>query len=310
MGTRSVIVTGGNGFLGRQTIDAFLRKGYRVHIVSSSSNRSEREAPPGVTTHAVNLHNHAAVSALLGQIKASHLLHLAWDTRHGVFWNSAENTQWVESTIHLVESFLASGGSRVVGAGTCAEYSWENGPSTLREGNTPELPSTLYGRSKLACRDAVGELCEKRGANFAWGRIFFLFGPFEGDGRLVSSAINNLLRGEEFLATSGEQLRDYASTVDIAQGFVALTDSAVSGSVNVASGEARSVRSLLTSIGDELGRPDLIRFGARQQPPGDPHALVASVERLQKEVGFAPTSSVSTRLSETVEWWRKRHSQC
>jgi nucleoside-diphosphate-sugar epimerase len=306
MGTRSVIVTGGYGFVGRQTIQPLLERGYTVHIFSSDTSPHSRGLFPDAETHNVNLHDHAGVSDVVARLKASHLLHLAWDTRHGLFWNALDNREWVASSIHLAKCFVEAGGSRLVGAGTCAEYSWEAPEGLLREGNTPETPASFYGRSKLECRTAIAHLCSERKVRFAWGRIFFLFGPHEGRQRLVSAAIGALLRGEVFEATSGEQVRDYSSTVDVGAGFVALLDSRVAGTVNVASGEGRTVKSILLELGELLGRPELIRLGAKAGVEGDPPRLVAAVDRLRAEVGFTAPVSVEERLKETVEWWQTR----
>jgi len=93
---------------------------------------------------------------------------------------------------------------------------------------------------------------------------------------------------------------------DVAEGFVALLDSKVEGDVNIASGEPRSVASVLEALARIIGRPELIQLGARPKAPNDPPRLVAAVERLRSEAGVKFPRSVDERLADTVQWWRSQ----
>ncbi len=57
--------------------------------------------------------------------RPTHLLHAAWIAKPGTFWTSEENLRWLGSSVELVRQFYASGGERVVGIGSCAEYRLE-----------------------------------------------------------------------------------------------------------------------------------------------------------------------------------------
>ena len=90
---------------------------------------------------------------------------------------------------------------------------------------------------------------------------------------------------------------------------MALLESQVTGDVNIASGEARTVSSVLMEIGELLGRSDLIKLGARARPAGEPARLVASVERLRNEVRWKPMASFDERLAQTIQWWKGREAK-
>lgn len=304
-GRRSVIVTGGCGFVGRQAVARLCARGFEVHVLSRSCAAKKGGVVQGATLHAVDLHDTDRLVPLVRSLRATHLLHLAWDTRHGIFWSSPENLDWIVSTKLLVNAFIEGGGKRIVAAGTCAEYDWESPQDVLVEGMSKLQPATLYGQCKLAARKSLFTLAEHHKVSAAWGRIFFLFGPHEGTQRLVSSAAIALLKGEPFAASIGDQVRDFSHVEDVAEGFVSLLDSSVTGDVNVASGEPRSVASILESLGAAVGWPELIRLGAKPKVPHEPPRIVASVERLNKEVGFRFPCSIDQRLAETVAWWRE-----
>jgi nucleoside-diphosphate-sugar epimerase len=164
----------------------------------------------------------------------------------------------------------------------------------------------MFGQAKLASRKAMFTIAERQGVSVAWARPFMVFGDLEDKQRFVPAAITKLLQGEPVEASIGDQVRDLMHVKDLAAGLVALLDSSVTGDVNVASGEPRTVAQVLTLLGEQLGAPELIRLGSKPKQPHEPARIVAATERLNKEVGFKVKASFNDRLLETVDWWRKR----
>ncbi len=58
------------------------------------------------------------------RVRPYHLLPFAWIATPGEYWQSADNVRWLRASQHLLQSFAACGGVRIVMAGTCAEYDW------------------------------------------------------------------------------------------------------------------------------------------------------------------------------------------
>ncbi|PZS09923.1 MAG: NAD(P)-dependent oxidoreductase [Solirubrobacterales bacterium] len=295
-----VLVTGASGFIGRPAVKALLARGHEVHATC-------RRAAPGdddVTWHVTDLLRSGGAKALVRDARATHLLHLAWCTAPGSFWTASENIDWITATLELLRAFGAAGGSRAVVAGSCAEYRWGN--ETLHEERTPQRPATLYGASKLATRVAAGALCAQQGLQLAWGRIFHLYGPGEDPGRLVAAVARGLLRGERVATSAGLQVRDFLHVDDVAGALVALLDSDVAGTVNVASGDGVAVRDVVEQIALAAGGLDRVDFGARELPVSEPERIVADVARLRREVGYSPAIPLREGIAGTVEWWRER----
>ena len=116
--------------------------------------------------------------------RPTHLLHLAWETEHGKYWNSPKNLRWVEATIRLVEAFCSYGGEKLIMAGTCAEYDWKIG--YFRE-NSPLKSSSLYSSSKEATRRFVSTISKHYQIPYCWARIFLPYGHGEAKARLIPS---------------------------------------------------------------------------------------------------------------------------
>lgn len=295
-----VLLTGASGFIGRHALSYLLAGGNEVHSVDV---RPLPAASAGATHHLFDLSDTAKVRQLITELRPSHLLHLAWHVPPGNFWTARNNIDCLQNSLDLLVAFLDSGGSRSVVAGTCAEYDW-TGSSPLSECNTTIQPATLYGASKAALQMVYLKLASLAGSSFAWGRIFHLYGPHEPEARFVPSVIRALLAGQPARCTHGRQIRDFLHVDDVARAFVELLFHSFQGPVNIASGQPVTVAALARQIGEIIGRPDLIQLGAIPEPAGDPPALVADVQRLQK-LGFSPTYSLQEGLRQTIEWWKQ-----
>ena len=295
-----VLVTGATGFIGRQVLPLLTAGGHEVFAVG------RRERPPSlvedVQWHTCDLLDSAQLSQLLSETGPTDLLHFAWYAEPSRYWSAPENVLWVESTLQLFRRFVESGGTRVVMAGTCAEYDLRHG--FCSEGLTPLRPTTLYGASKHAVATVVTTAAEHLGVSAAWGRIFFLYGPREHPARLVAGVATALLRGEPAACSHGRQLRDFLHVKDVASAFVHLLHSDLEGPVNVASGTAVSVGEVALAIGELVGRPELVQLGTRSAPADEPPLIVADVRRLEQEVGWEPRITLTSGLRETVDWWR------
>ncbi len=296
-------MTGATGFIGRQCVPLLAAAGFEVHAVSSRPLTQPED--PAVRWHQADLLDSEAMARLTAELKASHLLHLAWYAVPGKYAESVENLRWCQATIELSLRFGEHGGKRAVYAGTCFEYDPSFGYCT--EGQTPLRPATLYGTCKRATHEVVEAFAQRAGIKAVWGHIFHLYGPHEAPTRLVPAAILALLRGERVRCSHGRQIRDFLHVADVAGALVALLMGELEGTVNIGSGEPVSIRTLVTAIARHLGATeDRIDFGAIPAPATDPPILVPNVARLRTGLSWTPQRTLEDGLAETVAWWRGR----
>lgn len=296
------LVTGASGFVGRHAVAALAAGGFTVHAVA---RRPLAEVP--AVWHAADLLDAQARRTLMESVRPTHLLHLAWETRHGYFWEAPENLDWVAATLDLVRRFHGSGGARMVLAGSCAEYDWTPealGDGICRERETPCRPATLYGTAKLAAYELTAAYAARVGMSHAWGRLFLAYGPHETESRLVPSVVLSLLAGARVKLGDGGKRRDFMDARDAGAGFAALLRSSVEGPVNIASGACSSIADVASRLARLIGQEELLDFGALAPRANDPRHLCADVARLKAEVGFVAGYNLEQGLADAVEWWR------
>ena len=296
---KKILVTGASGFIGRHTLVPLLQAGYEVHAVSS---KKKTENDTSIKWHQTDLKNSTQTQDLIGKIQPTHLLHFAWCAEPGKFWTDPENTQWVEASFNLIKKFHAQGGKRVVISGSCAEYEWNK--SIYSEKATSEKPATLYGKCKQELQIKVEAFCHEVDLSLCWGRIFFVYGPYEHPARLVSSIVRSLLKNETAECSHGNQKRDLLFVEDVASGFVSILENEITGIVNIGSGEGVALKDVIKTIGDKIGRKNLIRMGTLPSPANEPQILVAETKRLTEEVRWAPKFDINTGLDRTIHWWK------
>jgi len=117
---RRILVTGASGFVGKFLIEE-LAKGNVV--VTAIARRVPEQPNPKIEWLEGDLLDERFVQQIFVDESYDVLLHLAWETRHGYFWNAPENLEWVRASLLLLSLFSQSGGRRFVGVGTAAEYS-------------------------------------------------------------------------------------------------------------------------------------------------------------------------------------------
>lgn len=303
MGILRLLLTGATGFLGRNLLDLLERSapGVEVHVFSRSASVPDTLSGQA-TVHEVDLLDPDAVAQAVEATSCTHLGHMGWlgaesPNRYG----SPDNKRWVDASQYLFDRFTAHSGTRIVHIGSCIEYG--NGIAGPQNEDSPLDSDTAYGQAKAevsqSILDGFGE-----GTTAAVARIFFCYGRYEQRERLVPSIITSLLNGEPLDLTEGRQRRDYLDGRDVAKALVTLLQSDASGAFNVGSGESVEVRQVAEMLGEAIGRPELLRFGARPEGADTAPEILADTSRIQSVLDWTPGITLEDGLLDSIAWWR------
>ena len=300
--SKTVLVTGATGFIGRNTLVPLLERGFEVVAVTS---RVPPETVAGVRYVQCDLSDRPAMRDVMAEVQPSHLLHLAWRAVVSGLWTAPENMDWLQISLDLARAFVEAGGTRMTVCGSCGDYDWTSGLCT--EDVTPLAPGTFYGQAKVALYQALTGFSKINHVELAWARIFFVYGPGEHESRLGASVVKSLLNGEEALCSHGMQLRDYMHVGDVGAGLAALSASSLTGAYNIASGQAVRVKDVIGGLAAAAGRPDLVKLGAREAPAFEPPLIVADMTKTrQSGLDWRPRFGIETGTRDTVEWFRNQ----
>ncbi len=294
-----VFVTGASGFIGAAVMRLLLEQG--VETAALVKPRKPLDRLHNVDGQYVRIEGRLAdIASLRPQIEAFRpdtCIHLAWYAEPGKYLYSPENVPIMQQSLTLLQTLIEVGCKQFVGVGTCAEYDTDIG--FLREDGLTN-PATIYAACKLSTCLIGQHMAAAAGVNFAWGRLFYLYGEQEDSRRLVPALIQSLRAGKPFEATAGEQVRDYLHTTDVASALITLAQQKAQGIYNIASGIPITMRNLMETIGDVVGGKDLIRFGAIPYRQWEPMFICGDNHKL-KALGWSPRYTLRQGLEHTIE---------
>ena len=302
-----VFVTGASGFIGSHVVRLLLGGGATVAVLLSPQGNRERLQTlvdvDQLTVIEGRLETLPSWETSLADFQPTACIHLAWYAEPGKYLYAPENTKLLQYSLDLLQALIRMGCGQLVMVGTCAEYNTDVG--FLSE-TSPTRPATIYAAAKLALGQLGAFIAEAANTRFAWARLFYLYGPYEDQRRLIPALIDKLDRGEPFPATLGEQVRDYLHVEDVASALCSLVSHDANGVFNISSGIPITMRQLMETVGELLGRAELIRFGEVPYRQWEPRFICGDNQKL-RQMGWMPRYQLKTGLAETLRWWRNQY---
>lgn len=270
---KTILITGGTGFVGRQVVRYLSDKEVILRLIvrSGKENISQTIGNNCELIESDDLFSESVEWWTKQCADVDTVLHLAWYTEPGSYLQSNLNINCLVGSINLAKGAISAGVRRFVGVGTCFEYDLN---ASILSIETPLKPTTTYANSKAALFMSLSHWLPHQSVEFAWCRLFYLYGEGEDSRRLVPYLRSKLESGEPAELTSGKQIRDY---LDVTEAGVMIANVALgnqTGPVNICSGTPITVQQLVKQIADEYGRRDLLIFGARPDNLVDPPCII------------------------------------
>jgi nucleoside-diphosphate-sugar epimerase len=298
-----VLITGAGGFVGSSVARTVVRAGCEAYAwVHGPTERLDGLAS-SLTIEKWDVLDTADVESRIARLRPDACIHCAWVAVPGEYLVSPENAAHARGGLGLARALAGAGCRRFVGLGSCIEYA--PSPKAVDE-DAPTSPMTPYARGKLDFLRGLERLAARSGMELAWARLFYLYGPFEDQRRLVPTVIRALLSGDPAKLTKGDQIRDFLHVSDVADALWAIVRSEANGAFNVGSGRPVTVRTLALTLGEIMGRSDLVELGALPYATGERMVMYADNRRLVDACDWSPRFGLRGGLEATVDWWRSR----
>lgn len=296
---KRVLVTGAAGFVGRHVTRLLGQMPVEVFaLVRPGTPGAPLGGEAAVRRVFADLGDADSVVAAIDLVQPDTVIHLAWRVGpRGWTRSVSENLASLEAGTRLLRLLCDAGCGRIVLAGSGVEdlqgAQWHK-----------RCPATVYAAAKRGLHQ-VAESLAANGASVVCAHLFYLYGPGEDDRRVVPYVVSSLLRGEYADVTDGAQRRDYLHVADAAAGLITVAASNVTATIDIASGEPTEQRLVLQAMADEVGRPELLRLGARPYEPDELTYHVGDSSALRL-LGWRPTHALRTGARDTVSWWRQQ----
>ena len=307
---KHILVTGGAGFIGSNTVRYARDKGLTVSVLDSFENAviSKHELLGlGVSVHELDIQNCQAIESISGQIDA--IVHLAAQVSVPKSIQDPERNHSVNvsGTEHLLQFAQQNNVKRFIFASSSAVYGdCETMP--LSESSGGELRSP-YAKSKFEIEQKI-DACFQQGSEFLSLRFFNVYGPEQrldsNYGAVVPIFIDRYTQGvQPTIYGSGKQSRDFVNVRDVSRLLVDLSigewAQPKQSVYNVGTGQSVTITELASLI-HELSQSNLAFEPSFQtQRAGDIEHSVASIEAIRRDFNWKPEISLEDGLRELIE---------
>lgn len=308
MTTGPVLVTGAAGFAGSHLLDHLSG---RHDLACWSRDIPPVETRPGVRWRQVDLLDRAAVLAAVRDLRPAAIYHLAGVPHVAQSWDATTPTLAgnVLGTHHLLDSLRRTGtAARLLLTGSATVYA----PSADPIGEDGTIaPASPYALSKLAQELLVLRGPVEDGVEVVVTRAFNHTGPRQTPAFVAPSMARQIAlieRGaiEPVICVGNLSAeRDLSDVRDVVRAYAALMERGSSGAIyNVASGQGRSIRSVLDALVARARVPVRVEIDPARFRPQDTPALVGNAARLRSDTGWLPAISFDRMLDDLLEHWR------
>jgi UDP-glucose 4-epimerase len=298
-----VLVTGGAGYIGSVVVEELLAQEHTPIVYDNLSKGHRESVAPGVEFIQGELVDQSKLESMLARRKIDAVMHMAADSLVGEsFQNPAKYyANNVVAGLSLLETMRAAHVSRIVFSSTAAVYG-EPEKEPIQE-NDPTIPTNPYGETKLAFERALHWYEQAYGFRYVSLRYFNAAGATPRCRELHNPETHLIplvlqvaagerppleVFGGDYPTRDGTCVRDYIHVSDLARAHVLALGllSRKSEIFNLGCGGGYTVLEVIEAARQVTGRPIPVRMASRRS--GDPAVLIASSEKIQKELGWQP----------------------
>ncbi len=310
---KTVLVTGGAGFIGSHLVEKLLGSNAIVLCLDNFFTGSKRNILPFMGNPHFELIRHDVVSPML--LEVDQIYHLACPASPVHYQNNPIKTlkTSVLGTLNML-GLAKRVKARILLASTSEVYGDpEVHPQveTYHGNVNPVGPRACYDEGKRAAETLMVGYRDYNGVNVAIARIFNTYGPrmLPNDGRVVSNFICQALKGDELtIYGDGSQTRSFCYVSDLVDGLMGLMASSETSPVNLGNPQEVTIEELARGILEMIPQ-SRSQIGYKSLPQDDPTRRRPDITRAEQILNWRPTVSLNVGLQATVEYFRRQLGQ-
>ncbi len=298
-----VIISGGNGFVGSNTVSFFLDQGIKVTSIDIAEKPIIES--DNLTYIQCDIFDSKMLREMLAVGEYDAFIHFAWAGSAGE--SRMDYELQMRNALMTVECLRISqeiGCKRFVGVGSIMEREVEAAIHT--QGSRPGL-GYIYGMGKHVAHCMCKSIAAQIGIDLVWAMITNAYGPGELSPRFLNTTLRKILRNEPLQFTSAKQNYDFVYISDVAKAFYAIADKGKPFcEYMIGSGKARSLREFIIEIKEVLAPKVELYFGdvpfTGTNMPLDTFAVIDT----KKDTGFEAEVSFDKGIRLTMDWLKER----
>jgi len=318
----SILITGGAGYIGSIAVEQLCESGQSVVVLDNLSQGHREAVHPKATFIECDLANKVAIDQILSQHKPDTVMHFA---AHSLVGESMKHPfQYlgsnVTSGINLLSSMIEHGIKRFILSSTANLF---DAPLKIPiDEQELIVPGSPYGESKFILERMLHWLDRIHGLKYATLRYFNAAGASAERGEDHSPELhlipivlevargkrdNVTIFGEDYATDDGTCVRDYIHVSDLAQAHILAMNALDQGSrtYNLGNGRGFSVKQVIETARAITGHPIPSKAGPRRA--GDPPTLIASSEKIRRDLGWQPKFPDLRSIIESAWKWHQRN---
>ncbi|WP_073237362.1 UDP-glucose 4-epimerase GalE [Desulforamulus putei] len=323
----NILVCGGAGYIGSHVVRQLQNRGYEVLVLDNLVN-GHLSAIGNTPFVKADIMNKRALQQVFDQNRIDAVMHFA---AFSIVGESVKRPDLyyrnnVAGTLNLIQTMLENGVNKLIFSSTAAVYG-EPGEIPISEDHCTK-PTNPYGATKLAVEEMLKWFSQAYGLNYISLRYFNAAGADEAgdigedhnpETHLIPLALKTALGllpevkifGTDYPTPDGTCIRDYIHVNDLANAHILALQSLVSGGkstvYNLGNGSGFSVRDIIKTAQKVTGK--LIRVVEAPRRAGDPAVLVASAEKIKRELGWQPQFRDIHQIISSAWHWHCRHGK-
>ena len=314
-----VLVVGGAGYIGSVCSELLIDEGHQVGIFDNLEEGHRSAVDARATFFEGDLCHGRSINDALSKYRPDAVMHFAASALVG---ESMENPgkyfrNNVANGLNLLDAMVDNGVNNLIFSSTCATF---GPPERVPIDETlPQRPINPYGESKLMFEGVLRWYNRIHGLKFVSLRYFNAAGASANFGehhRIETHLIPNVLKvalgqkphveiyGTDYDTPDGTCIRDYIHILDLARAHILALNAPNSEFYNLGTGGGSSVREVIESGRKITGRE--IPVVEKPRRPGDPPRLIASSQKIRKELGWNPQfQSLDAIMQSAWQWHQK-----
>jgi UDP-glucose 4-epimerase len=318
-----ILVTGGAGYIGSVVVAQLLERGYEPIVFDDLSNGHRAALPAAAKLVVGDIADRAGLDQVFSEYRPQAVMHFAAFIEAGESMRHPEKffRNNTANALTLLELLLEHSVKRFVFSSTAALYGTPE--KTPIEEDAPLQPTNAYGESKLLVEQMLDWLHRIHGLRYSCLRYFNAAGAagLQGEdhhpeSHLIPIALQVALGerkevaifGTDYPTADGTCVRDYVHVADLATAHLLVLEALKEKErliYNLGNGQGFSVREVIETVRKVTGHA----IPAQESPrrPGDPAVLVASSEKIKKELGWNPRYADLESIVRSAWEWRKAH---